>query len=43
MRNTYCKDVVTRIKEIKFDQFVKVNENLKDSTSPGLDQMTGFW
>ena len=43
VRNNYCKDVITRIKEIKFEQFVKVNENLKDNTSPGLDQTTGFW
>ena len=42
MLNNYCKNVITRIKEIKFGQFVKVNENLMDNTSPGLDQTTGF-
>ena len=43
VRNNYCKTVITHIKEIRFEQFVKVNENLKDNTSPGLDQTTGFW
>ena len=45
MTENHCKDVVTRINEIKFEQFNKINENLKDGTSPGLDliMINGFW
>ena len=43
VRKDYCKDVETNIRDIKYEHFVKINENLKDSISPGLDQVTGFW
>ena len=43
VRKEYCKDVTTNIRDIKYQHFVKINENLKDSNSPGIDQVTGFW
>ena len=43
VRKEYCKDATTNIRDIKYEHFVKINENLKDSNSPGLDQVTGFW
>ena len=43
VRENYCKDVVTCINEIKFEQFNKVNENLNYGTRRGLDLTTGFW
>ena len=43
MRNGYCKDVRTKIADIKFEHFVGINENLKDNNSPGIDLITGYW
>ena len=43
VRKEYCKDVTINIRDIKYQHFVKINDNLKDSNSPGIDQVTGFW
>ena len=43
VRNGYCKDVRTKIADIKFENFVGINENLKDNNSPGIDLITGYW
>ena len=43
VRNGYCKDVRTKITDIKFEHFVGINENLKDNNSPGIDLITGYW
>ena len=41
VRNGYCKDVRTKIADIKFEHFVGINENLKDNNSPGIDLKPG--
>ena len=43
LRNGYCKDVVTNIKDIKREHFDTFTMGLKDNNSPGLDLIIGFW
>ena len=43
LQQNYCKDVKANISNIKYEHFEKVNENLKNATSPGLDLTVGYW
>ena len=43
LQQNYCKDVKANISNIKYEHFEKVNENLKNATSPGLDLTGGYW
>ena len=43
LQENYCKDVKANISNIKYEHFEKVNENLKNATSPGLDLTVGYW
>ena len=43
LRNNYCKDVKPTINHIKLEHFLKINESLKNNTSPGLDLIVGYW
>ena len=43
LRREYCKDVVTKIHDIKREHYDKFTKGLKDNNSPGLDLIAGFW
>ena len=43
LRDNYCKDVKPTINHIKLEHFLKINESLKNNTSPGLDLIVGYW
>ena len=43
LRREYCKDVVTKIHDIKREHYDKFTKGLKDNNSPGLDLIVGFW